>query len=82
MPVSLPTFGYVCVIMYECVTYVTEEIEGLSQSYVQHTDALSKQLVEMLPEMLEFWRVVIRIEVRNGQNACMKTEGTRIRGQY
>lgn len=39
-------------IVHECVTYVTEEIESLSQSYIQHPDALSKQLVEVFPEML------------------------------
>ena len=47
--------GCVCVwvIMHECVTYVTQKIEGLSQSYVQHTNALSAQLVQVLPEVLE-----------------------------
>lgn len=41
------------IIMNLWVTYITEKIERLRKSYVQHTNALSKQLIKMLPEMLQ-----------------------------
>lgn len=53
--VNLCAWACTCVsfvIEHERATYVTEKIEGLGQSHVQHTDALGKQLVEVLPEML------------------------------
>lgn len=33
-------------------TYITEKVEGLCQSHVQHANTLSKQLVQVLPEVL------------------------------
>lgn len=33
-------------------TYITEKVEGLCQSHVQHANTLSKLLVQVLPEVL------------------------------
>lgn len=38
--------------MCESLTYITEKVEGLCQSYIQHANTLSKQLVQMLTEVL------------------------------
>lgn len=33
--------------------YITKNIEGLIQSYIQHSDPLGKKFVQMLPEVLK-----------------------------
>lgn len=33
--------------------YITENVEGLIQSYIQHSNSFGKQLVQMLPEVLK-----------------------------
>lgn len=35
------------------VTHVPEQIEGLGQSYIQHADALSEQLIQVFSEVLQ-----------------------------
>lgn len=65
-----------CMIMHECVTYVTEKIESLSQSYIQHPDALSKQLVEVFPEMLgKVWeRYIVTISLKKQRTKVTKPQ--------
>ena len=33
--------------------YITENVEGFIQSYIQHSDSFGKKLVQMLPEVLK-----------------------------